>query len=310
VSDSPATIDSRFLGDGLVARRVSGAIGHRRLRQMARAGLPASLHGPLRLLLDRTIDAKERALVDRVEALRAALAAGPGDVGVFDAAVAAGRALPAAPRPDERRPDRRPLAEVAHVTSIPAMWGMFLHRCACDAGARTILELGTGAGISGCYLGSAPGCRRFVTVEGSPERARVAEGLLRQVVPHADLRVAAFDAALDALLPTLAEGLDLAFVDGNKTRGGYLDVVRRLAPHLARGALLVFDDIQWTELRDDWRALSAMPGIAWAINTGRFGVCVWEGGEVTPQAVALFGLGGVDLYQVRRDLLARISAKR
>lgn len=301
--------DPRFLGDGAVARRVSAVIGRRRLRQMARAGLPISLHEPLRFLLDRTIAVADRALVDRVEALRAALAAGGGEVGVFDAAAAAGRTPAVATRPDERLPGRRSLADVAHVTSVPAVWGMFLHQCARASGARTILELGTGAGISGCYLGSAPACRRFVTVEGSPERARLAAGNLRQVVPHAELRTASFHEAIDAILPTFDAGLDLVFVDGNKTAGGYLDLVHRLAPRLNRGALLVFDDIQWTELQADWRTLCARPGVGWAINTGRFGVCVWDGGDTTPRAVTLFGIGAIDLYQVRRDLLARMTGR-
>jgi len=299
--------DPRFLGDGPVARRVSAVIGGRRLRQLIRAGLPVSLHEPLRFLIDRRTDAADLALVDRVEALRGALAAGGGEVGVFDAAAAGGRAPAAATRPDERQPGRRSLADVARVTSVPAVWGMFLHQCARASGARTILELGTGAGISGCYLGSAPACRRFVTVEGSPERARLADGILRQVVPHAELRTASFHEAIDALLPTFDAGLDLAFIDGNKTAGGYLDLVHRLAPRLNRGALIVFDDIQWTELQADWRTLSATPGVSWAINTGRFGVCVWDGGDTTPRAVTLFGIGGIDLYQVRRDLLARMG---
>jgi predicted O-methyltransferase YrrM len=187
---------------------------------------------------------------------------------------------------------------------------MFLHLCAEAHGARTILELGSGAGISGCYLGSAAACRRFITVEGSAERGRLAAAHLAELVPGAQLIVNSFQSALDQLLPALDEGLDLVFIDGNKIAGGYLELVDRLAPRLNSGAVMIFDDIQWTDLRADWRALSARPGFAFAIGTGRFGVCAWEGGARTPRAARLFGLGGLDLYGLRRDLIARLAGRR
>ena len=134
------------------------------------------------------------------------------------------------------------MAETAHVTSVPPVWGMFLHLCAEARGARTVLELGSGAGLSGCYLGSAEGCRRFVTVEGSAERARLARAHLAEVVPHAEVVVDSFQSALADILPGLEEGLDLVFIDGNKDGGGYLDLVERLAARLNPGAVLIFDD--------------------------------------------------------------------
>ena len=88
---------------------------------------------------------------------------------------------------DEARPAVRSLFETAHVSSVSALWGTFLYLCASARRAETILELGSGAGISGCYLGSAPSCRRFITVEGSADRARLAEAHLRQIVGNVEV---------------------------------------------------------------------------------------------------------------------------
>lgn len=296
--------DSRLIGEGEWAWRVSAAIGRRQLTRLTGAGLPESLRRPLEFLLTRRLSATDQQVLDRVEALRDSLASRKGDTAVFDDHHVA--QPPAhAMRADEPPPARRSMAETARVTSVPALWGMFLHSCAESRGARTILELGSGAGISGCYLGTASTCRRFVTVEGSVERARLAETHLRQLVGHAELIVNSFQSALDALLPTLGDGLDLVFIDGNKIRGGYVDLVDRLAPRLNPGAVVILDDIQWTDLRADWRDLCARRGFAFAINTGRFGVCLWDGGDRPPRADVLFSIGGVDLYGLRRDLAAR-----
>ena len=188
------------------------------------------------------------------------------------------------------------------MSSVSALWGTFLYLCASARGAETILELGSGAGISGCYLGSAPTCRRFITVEGSADRARLAEAHLRQIVGDVEVLNASFDAALDRLIPALHDGIDFVFVDGDKTRGSYLALLSRLSARLNRGALVVFDDIQWSDVKEDWEALCERPGLSFAINVGRFGVCVWDGGPVRPQAFTLYGIGGVDLYKVRRDV--------
>jgi predicted O-methyltransferase YrrM len=308
VLDAWASRDQRFVVEGRWSLRLAAAIGRRQLQAMKRSGLPAYLHGPLAFLRERQIPGGDCGPVDRVEALRAALASAKGVVKVFDAVGAhASSTANAARRLDEKRPAVRSLFETAHVSSVSALWGTFLYLCASASRAKTILELGSGAGISGCYLGSAPTCRRFITVEGSADRARLAEAHLRQIVGDVEVVSASFDAALDRLIPSLDDGLDFVFVDGDKTKGSYLALLDRLAARLNRGAVVVFDDIQWSDVQEDWKALCARPGLSFAINVGRFGICVWDGGAVRPQAFTLYGIGGVDLYRVRRDLMARTT---
>ena len=242
-----------------------------------------------------------------LEALRAELARQQGSVATFAEASVAG-ALPAVTwRADEARPLLRPLSEVAHISSVTAVWGTFLYLCAKAARARTILELGTAAGISGCYLASAPSCRRFITVEGDPGRARLAEGHLRRTVAHVEVVNASFEAAIERLLPGLHDGIDLAFIDGDKTPGSYLAMLDRLSPRMNPGALVLFDDIQWHDVQQDWKKLCVRPGLSFVVNAGRFGICVWDGSAGQPQAFTLYSLAGVDVYKVRRDVAAYVG---
>src|SRR5262249_10360345 len=110
----------------------------------------------------------------------------------------------------------RTLREVAQISSVRPVWGAFLFLCAKASKAKMILELGGAAGISSCYLASSSACRRFVTIEGSESRAKVARHHLAQVAPHAEVIVDSFQRGLDRVLPTLARGLDLVFSDGSK----------------------------------------------------------------------------------------------
>jgi predicted O-methyltransferase YrrM len=307
VTHSWAGRDKRLAPEGPWALRIAASVGRRQLQTMKRAGLPVSLHEPLAFLLERQLLSGDYGPVDRVEALRAELARQQGSVAAFTEASVDG-ALPAVTwRADEARPLLRSLSDVAHISSVSAVWGTFLYLCAKAARARTILELGTAAGISGCYLASAPSCRRFITVEGDPGRARLAEGHLRRTVAHVEVVNASFEAAIERLLPGLHDGIDMAFIDGDKTRGSYLALLDRLSLRLNPGALVLFDDIQWHDVQQDWKRLCVRPGLSFVVNAGRFGICVWNGGAARPQAFTLYSLAGVDLYKVRRDVAAYLG---
>jgi predicted O-methyltransferase YrrM len=195
------------------------------------------------------------------------------------------------------------LAEVAWIVSILPLWGAFLYLCAKASHAKTILELGGGAGISGCYLASAPSCTRFVTIEGSTERAQLAELHLRQMAQHAEVVTASFEHGLREILPTLHAGIDLVFIDGARRWETTHGLLSQMTPHLNSGCVVIFDDIHWSaETRETWKRICRLQGLAYAINVGRLGVCGWHGGEGRPKTGTLFGFAGIDLYRVRRRI--------
>jgi predicted O-methyltransferase YrrM len=269
---------------------LTAAIARRNLRRLVADGLPATLAGPLRLLVERRVDDSVDAVVDAVEALRDELAArGDEPLGVL--------ADPSRPL----RPELLTAAVAARISGVQPLWGAFLHLCARTSGARSVLELGGGVGISGGYLASAPGVRRFVTVEGSAERAAWAARHLARVAPHAEVVAATFEAALDGVLSRFDDGIDLLFLDGPKRREVEGALVERIAPFLNPGALVLCDDVHWSrEMEEAWREIAERPGFEWVIDAGRMGVALWRGGAARARTAALFLFAGVDPFRLRR----------
>ncbi|GKS59288.1 hypothetical protein YTPLAS18_28150 [Nitrospira sp.] len=280
--------------EGTVAFAVASAIGRRRLRIMRRSGLPAILEKPLEFLLGRSLSTADACRVQAVERLRADMAKRNQErVGVYSET-----------EEDENATvGSRTLDEVAWISSVQPVWGAFLMLCAEASGAKTILELGGATGISGCYLASSPRCRRFVTIEGSSSRAKLATYHLATIAPYAEVVVDSFHHALDKLLPRLTDSLDLVYVDGSKSLRENVVLFDRISPHVNPGGVIIFDDIYWsTEMGQLWRRLCTTRGIAHAVNVGRMGVCVWLGGDVQPHRHDLYKIAGVDLYGLRYRL--------
>lgn len=283
---------------------LASLIGRYQLRKIFKGGLPTSLRAPFLFLLDRRLGSEEYQIVRRIEGLRSEMAKRTDEfVGVFSEAglvSATGGDLSSENSP-QRLARVRSLTQIAQVSSVLPQWGAFLYLCANATGAKTILELGAGAGISGCYLASGQNCRRFITVEGSPERARLAKINLSQVGDNVELVNASFDEALDRILPTLGEGIDMAYIDGSKDKLANLHYFDRITPHLNPGCVVVFDDIHWSStMRETWRTLRQWEGLTYAINAGRFGVCVWSGGTVQPRIYDMYKVAGVDLFELKQ----------
>jgi caffeoyl-CoA O-methyltransferase len=124
---------------------------------------------------------------------------------------------------------------------VGAMDGLHLEVLARAAGARSAVEIGTLAGLSGiCLLrGMGPG-GYLHTFEMDPERAALARdsferaGLLAQVRIHVG-------PALERLRDVEGEGpFDLVFIDADK--GGYPDYLAWAEEHLRIGGLVVADN--------------------------------------------------------------------
>jgi len=80
-----------------------------------------------------------------------------------------------------------------------------------------------------------------------------------------------------------------------------LHYVRTLLPYLSPRALLILDDIRlYDGMRRVWQELSSMPGVSTAVDTGRFGLLVWEGGATVPRHYNLARYTGIWRTQQRR----------
>jgi predicted O-methyltransferase YrrM len=246
----------------MVYRRAMAPLGRYKLQGMLRDGLPSPFQHPLEFLFGKRLSHAERQVVSRVELIREAV---DRQARSFEVVNRDGKVCQLTP------------SQIAHQVSVNSEWGTFLYLCSQSFRARTILELGSCAGISGCYLASSKYCERFITVEASPELASLARANICQVSNEAKVVNALFDDALDEILPTLGAGIDLVYIDGHHKYEATLHYFRRLEPHLNKWALVVFDDVHLSE--DMWRAwqvLKKRQGFAYTIDAGGFGICFWD----------------------------------
>lgn len=147
------------------------------------------------------------------------------------------------PEPEIVTAARQRGAEVG-ATPVGPGGGATLRMLAAALGARAVVEVGTGAGVSGLYLLAgmrADGVLTSVDIESEHQR------LARETFTEAGFatnrtRLIA-GAALD-VLPRLTDGAyDLVFCDGDKSEyGDYLEQALRL---LRPGGMVAFDNALW-----------------------------------------------------------------
>jgi predicted O-methyltransferase YrrM len=160
--------------------------------------------------------------------------------------------------------------------SVPPTLGRLLMRLVHELAPSSSLELGTGFGISGAYLAAGlelAGRGRLVSIDVDSRPAAVASagfsalGLSRAEVRCGDAEVA------EAVLAEL-EPLGFAFVDSDHRGAAISEAFATMRPHLADGAVVVFDDIasKWEGTRAAWEAIAADERVASTRHLGRLGI--------------------------------------
>jgi predicted O-methyltransferase YrrM len=165
--------------------------------------------------------------------------------------------------------------------SVPPVLGRFLMRLVRELRPAMAVELGTGFGISGAYQGAAlelNGWGRLVTIDVAAAWSGVAgEGFAALGLERVEAVVVPDAGIGDAI--AAAAPIDFALVDSDHRRAQTLSALDRLAPHLAPGAAVAFDDVGFTssEMNQAWREIRADPRVASAARFARMGVAVAAG---------------------------------
>lgn len=274
-----SSYDSPFLSlMTKIYRRCLSPVGKVKLKRLFEAGQPDQFFKPLNFLFSRELSYEDQQVFDKVETIRQKLASGQGEYYSVT---------------ERAKYKTRTPSQLAYRSSVNSEWGMFLYLCAQSFGARTILELGSSAGISGCYLTSARSCRNFITIEGSSTLASLAARNISQITTQARVVHGFFDEVLETVLSNLPDRVDLVYFDGPKDRLTTLRYFQQLIPYLNTGSIVIFDDIHWSKnMWEMWQTVRQWKGLAYSINAGRFGVCLWQGGSVQPIQINLSLLTG------------------
>ena len=69
--------------------------------------------------------------------------------------------------------------------------------------------------------------------------------------------------------------IDYAFIDGHHDEKATISYFEKVMPHLSKNAILVFDDISWSDgMRRAWKHIEKNKLIKISLNLGVVGVCV------------------------------------
>lgn len=176
---------------------------------------------------------------------------------------------------------QRTVADIYHRTACTTKQGRLLLRLARDMHPDNVVELGTSVGVSAAYLSAALPEATIHSIEGIEAVAALARRHLAEGgFDNVRVIVGDIDAELPALIASLPQGkVQMAYIDANHTREATLRYFGLLADAAADLALLIFDDIFWSQgMTEAWRLVAADERVATAIELANVGLAFFRHG--------------------------------
>lgn len=157
-------------------------------------------------------------------------------------------------------------------------WCMFLFALVREVKPSVIVELGTNMGISGAYLTAAcelNGSGKVYTLEGSPSLVQRARHTFRMLgLSRVEVLEGMFQKTLPELLEKEKNNISFVFLDGHHRKAATLRYVQQIMPSLTDEAVLVFDDICWSEeMADAWLTLRSEKNVRFSLDLFEMGLC-------------------------------------
>jgi len=153
-------------------------------------------------------------------------------------------------------------------------WAQLIYSLVKKHKPNNVLELGTCCGFSSIYMAKANPSSNIYTIEGACEVANIA----KQNIQKANCRninqiVGKFDDVLLSTLQSLNQ-IDFAFIDGHHDKDATIRYFELIKPFLSQNAIVVFDDISWTEgMKECWNAIIKDKDIKSYKNLEKLGIC-------------------------------------
>ncbi|MCU0434224.1 MAG: class I SAM-dependent methyltransferase [Bacteroidia bacterium] len=174
----------------------------------------------------------------------------------------------------------RVVADIARKAAKSPRAAQFLHRLVAHFSPATMLELGTSLGITTLYQQSAAPVAKFITIEGCPQTAALAQSVFTSQNLHIELRTGTFENELLPALHTLKR-VDYVYFDGNHRRQPTLDYFQTCLPFAHENSVFVFDDIHWSaDMEAAWEEIKAHPQVTVTIDVFDFGLVFFRKGQV------------------------------
>ncbi len=180
--------------------------------------------------------------------------------------------------PVSGRGGRRKVRDIVSGTGISPRVGKFLFHLVGYSRCASILELGTGLGISTAYLRNAPSTAEITSVEGSEDKVQFAE---EEFNSRSWKPVKFVSMDFDKFLETfhVPKHPFMAFIDGNHLYAPTIRYFQRLSGLCREDSLLVFDDIHWSEeMEQAWNEICLDENVSISIDLFSMGLVFFRKG--------------------------------
>lgn len=170
-------------------------------------------------------------------------------------------------------------SSIASKEGISKTYGQLLYQLVTYFKPVHLLETGTSLGISSLYqLLAMPEGARFKTIEGNAALHERCTAAMQKIVTKENVEFICEkieDAIADFARQN--EHFDWVFLDADHRYESTLSVVHSLLPLLKPGAVMVLDDIRWSDgMWHAWDELRRLPGVSHAIDFHRMGMLVFQ----------------------------------
>ncbi len=150
----------------------------------------------------------------------------------------------------------RTVSYIAKHSAKPPRYARMLYRLVKHRQPKIMLELGTSFGISALYQSSGAPQSKLHTLEGCPNTSQQARENF-SLFPHCQIEVV--EGPFDETLPSVLaqqQAIDYVYLDGHHRLEPTLRYVEMIYPHLSPDAVIVVDDINWSEeMKQAWQQL-------------------------------------------------------
>ena len=162
-------------------------------------------------------------------------------------------------------------------------WCQFLYHLVKQTEKPNILEIGTNLGISGSYLlqGLKNKNGKLTTMEGLPQLCEIASKQFSSIVSNSKFEIiqGLYDDTFQSILKK-KDSFNLIFIDGNHHKTPTLEYFEALKLKIGETAILVFDDINWSQgMREAWKIIKMDKDVNFSIDLYKQGVIIIDRNE-------------------------------
>ncbi len=177
-----------------------------------------------------------------------------------------------------------PAGKLARISGIPHKYGRLFYDMCRKYKPATIIELGTGLGISTYYLAKGNPDSSVITVEGSFEKTNYAKSMLEnEGISNVKFFTGNFDELTEMTTSYISHPL-LVFIDGNHTYEPTVRYFNFYLQYAKENTIIIFDDIHWSdEMEKAWKLISNHEKVSISIDLFRCGIVFF--GKKYPEGI-------------------------